>query len=149
MKIRYDLIIDNPYDDVESLKDTFELLLQLPKPLRFNLYSLQYFPGYPLTQRALADGHISEKEASLDNLQERIARNWEFVPRLFPLTKKQILQNIIWLYVFRSAGDKIIKQAIFDDSLKSAVFLHYLNLKAILLGRIRALGRWMNRKING
>jgi len=44
VKIRYDLITDNPYDTEESLKETISLLLQLPKPLRFNLYSLQYFP---------------------------------------------------------------------------------------------------------
>ena len=144
VKIRYDLIIDNPYDGVETLKDTFELLRHLPKPLRFNLYSLQYFPGYPLTQRALADGHISEKEASLDNLQERMARHWEFVPRPFPLTKKQILQNIIWLYVFRSESDEIIQRAVFEDSLKASICLHYLNFKAVFLGRIKALRRLMH-----
>ena len=34
VKIRYDLIIDNPYDTEQTLKETIDLLLNLPKPLR-------------------------------------------------------------------------------------------------------------------
>jgi len=147
VKIRYDLIMDIPWDTEASLKETIDFLLQLPKPLHFNLYSLQYFPGYPLTRKALADGHIDEKEASLETLQERMHNNWGFAPRLFPWTQKQILQNIIWLIVFRNTANDIVRRAVFGDSLGSRFNLMILNLKAAFWGKIREIKRMMNRKI--
>ncbi|UCH22949.1 MAG: cobalamin-dependent protein [Deltaproteobacteria bacterium] len=136
VKFRYDLIMDNPYDTEESLKDTIDLLLQLPKPLRFNFYSLQYFPNYPLTRKALADGHINEEEASVDSLEKRMARNWAFVPKLIPSTKKQMLQNIIWLYVYGHVKDDIVKHAVFKDSLGAKLLFLCLNITAVFLGKI-------------
>jgi len=146
VKIRYDLIIDNPYDTEESLKETINLLLQLPKPLRFNLYSLQYFPDYPLTQKAIEDGHINEEEATLESLQKKMARNWAFVPKLFPFTKKQILQNIVWLYAYGHTSDGIVNQAVVCESSISYLYLIYLNFRAIWLGKIQAFKRLMYGK---
>ena len=146
VKIRYDLILDNPYDTEETLKDTIELLMQLPQPLRFNLYSLQYFPKYPLTRKALNDGHINAEEVSLDSLQKRMARNWAFVPKLMPYTKKQMLQNIIWLYVYGHVKDGIVKHAVFKDSSGAKPLLFYLNIKAVILGKIQSIKKLIKRR---
>jgi radical SAM superfamily enzyme YgiQ (UPF0313 family) len=143
IKIRYDLILDNPYDTEETLKDTIDLLMQLPKPLRFNLYSLQYFPKYPLTRKALNDGHISAEEVSLDSLQKRMARNWAYVPKVLPYTKKQMLQNIIWSYVYGYIKDGMVKKAVFGDSQKAHLFLLYLNFKAIFWGKFQTIKRFI------
>ena len=147
VKIRYDLIMDIPYDTEETLKETIGLLLALPKPLHFNLYSLQYFPDYPLTHKALADGHIQEEEAHLDTLAQRLFRTWGFAPKLFPFTKKHMLQNIIWLIAFGHTGDKIVKDAIGKHSLAARFKFIYLNLKAVFWGKIREIKRVMNKKI--
>jgi radical SAM superfamily enzyme YgiQ (UPF0313 family) len=141
VKIRYDLILDNPYDTEETLKDTIDLLMQLPKPLRFNLYSLQYFPKYPLTRKALNDGHIKTEEVSLDSLQKRMARSWAYVPKLIPYTKKQMLQNIIWLYIYGNTRDRHIKSAVFKESSSALIYLIYLNFKAIFLGKLQTIKR--------
>ena len=146
VKIRYDLIIDNPYDTEESLKETIRFLLRLPKPLRFNLYSLQFFPDYPLTRRAIEDGHINEEEASLDRLQKKMARNWAFVPKLSPFTKRQILQNVVWLVAYGHTSDGIVNRAVGCESSISYLYLIYLNLKAIWLGKIQAFKRLLYRK---
>ena len=146
VKIRYDLIIDNPYDTEQTLKETIDLLLKLPKPLRFNLYSLQYFPDYPLTRRAIRDGHITEQEASLDHLNEKMARNWAFVPRFFPLNKKQMMHNIIWLMVYGRSGETAVRQAIFSEGFSAGLRLACLNAKAIFWGKIQALQRIMLKK---
>lgn len=58
----YDLIVDNPYEDDDDHRATLELLLRLPRPLRLNLHSLCYFPRTRLTERALADGLITEDD---------------------------------------------------------------------------------------
>ena len=155
IKIKYDLILDNPYDTEQSLEKSIEFLLQLPKKLSFNLYSLQYFPNYPLTQKAIKDKHIQLEDASVDSLIERTTRNWAFVPKLFPYTKKQILQNVIWLVVWNHAKDSIVKYAVFGDSLRSKLCLNYLNFKAIILGKILGVGgifwrnSWISYFMNG
>ncbi len=146
VKIRYDLILDNPYDTEETLKDTIDLLMQLPRPLRFNLYSLQYFPKYPLTRKALNDGHINAEEVSLDSLQKRMARSWAYVPKLLPYTKKQMLQNIIWLYIYGNTQDKHIKSAVFKESSSALLYLIYLNFKAIFLGKFQTIKRFMHQR---
>jgi radical SAM superfamily enzyme YgiQ (UPF0313 family) len=155
VKIRYDLISDNPYETEQSLKGTIEFLLKLPKPLSFNLFSLQYFPNYPLTKRALKDKRIKPEEAEIDSLMKRTTRNWDYTPRLLPYTKKQIFQNIIWLITNNHAKDKIIKFSVFGDSLSSKLCLNYLNCKSIVLGKILGIGGivwrnlWLARFIAG
>jgi radical SAM superfamily enzyme YgiQ (UPF0313 family) len=146
VKIRYDLIIDNPYDTEETLKETIDLLLKLPKPLRFNLYSLQYFPDYPLTCQAIKDGHITEQEASLEHLNHKMARNWAFVPRLFPLNKKQMMHNIIWLMVYGRTEDAAVRQAVFSDGFRAGLKLARLSVNAIFRGKIQTLQRLMQKK---
>ena len=146
VKVRYDLIIDNPYDSEETLRETIRLLLQLPQPRRFNLYSLQYFPDYPLTLRALEDGYIDEEEASVDSLEKRMARNWAFVPKLLPLTKKQMLHNIIWLIAYGHVDDTVVKDVVFDYTLKSKVRLLNLHLRAYFLGKRQHLRRLIQKK---
>ena len=131
---------DNPYDTEESLKNTISLLLQLPKPLAFTLFSLQYFPDYPLTRKAIEDGHIKIEDASVDSLMERATRNWAFVPNRLPFNKKQMLQNIIWLVVFEHVSDRIVKYAVFNNSLGSKFCINYMNYKALVLGTILGVG---------
>jgi hypothetical protein len=146
VKIRYDIIMDNPYDSARSLEETIDFLLKLPKPLSFNVYSLQYFPRYPLTQKALADGHINESETDLDNLQARQHQSWGFAPRLFPLTRKQMLQNLIWLIIYRHPDEKKVKRAVFRQSWRSRAQLFYLNVQAVLWGKMHELKRMVSIK---
>jgi radical SAM superfamily enzyme YgiQ (UPF0313 family) len=145
VKTRYDLILDNPYDNVDTLKETLAFLLQLPKPPRFNLYSLQYFPHYPLTRRAVADGHVTAKQVSQGFLEKRMARNWAFVPRLFPYTQKQILQNLIWLYAKQKAGETSLRSAVFEDSGAAVIRRHAWNGAAVMLGKLNAIQRLRSR----
>jgi len=147
IKIRYDLILDNPYDTEDSLEETLEFLLRLPRPLRFNLYSLQYFPGYPLTKRALIDGHIGAAEADMATLDKRMARNWAFQPKLFPLTRKQMLQNIIWLLAYNRVGEKAVRRAL-DGGPLGGTTLAVLNLKAVFWSQVQVLHRLRQTGLN-
>jgi anaerobic magnesium-protoporphyrin IX monomethyl ester cyclase len=146
VKVRYDLILDNPYDSEESLKETIRLLLGLPQPRRFNLYSLQYFPDYPLTLKALADGYIDDDEASVDSLEKRMARNWAFVPKLLPFSKRQMLHNIIWLLAYGHADDKVIEDVVFNSTLKSKGQSLILHFQAYFLGKLQHIRRLMQKK---
>jgi radical SAM superfamily enzyme YgiQ (UPF0313 family) len=145
LKARYDLILDNPYDSEESLKETIRLLLKLPRPRRFNLYSLQYFPDYPLTRKALADGHIDEWEAGIESLEKRMARNWAFVPKLRPFSTKQMLQNIVWLIAYGHVDDKVIQDAVFNSGMQSNLRRLILYLRAYFLGRHQHIKRLIHK----
>jgi radical SAM superfamily enzyme YgiQ (UPF0313 family) len=64
-----DFIGDNPYENDEDRYETLELLGRLPKPFYFNYFSLTYFPGVELTDRALRDGHITP--ADVEDVAEK------------------------------------------------------------------------------
>jgi len=140
VSITYDLIMDNPYETEKTIMETIALLLQLPKPLSFSLCSLQYFPKYPLTQKALEDNYIHINDLDSDKLFERTSKNFGFVPSLFPFTRKQIFQNMIWLITQNRVSNKSIEFAVFSSSPFSAIALHYLNLKSVLLGKLIGSG---------
>ncbi len=52
----YDVILDNPYETEEDHLATIDLLLRTPGLFQFDLFSLDYFPGTELRERALRDG---------------------------------------------------------------------------------------------
>ncbi len=60
--LKVDLIFDNPYETEEDKQELFELLMKMQPPFEFCIFSLTWFPGVPLTQRALADGIITEEQ---------------------------------------------------------------------------------------
>jgi radical SAM superfamily enzyme YgiQ (UPF0313 family) len=53
-----DFIVDNPYETGEDVLATYRFLVDLPHDAGTEIFSLVFFPGTPLYERALADGHI-------------------------------------------------------------------------------------------
>lgn len=133
--IRPDFIIDNPYETESSLKDIIKLLWRFPKELSVSLYSLQFFPKYALTNKAIEDKHIQPIKENDICLIEKTA-NTGFVPTLRPHTKKQILKNIIWLVANNHIKDEIVRHGVFGSSLSSRLCLFYMNIKAVILSKI-------------
>ena len=140
-----DLIVDNPYETAETLKETLGLMLQLPKPLRFNLFQLKWFPEYKLTDKALEDGVILLEETSVEHLMQSVGEDWAFVPKLFPYTEKQALTNIIWLLARNLTGNRIVRYAVLSESRGSKICLGYLNIKSVLLGKLLGTGGFVER----
>ncbi len=66
-----DFILDNPYETDEDRRSTIDLLLRLPKPFYANFFSLTYFPGVDLTERALRDGYITR-----DDVEDRAEKGY-------------------------------------------------------------------------
>jgi len=146
VRAAFDLIADNPYETEETLKETINFLFQLTKPLHFNYFRLQYFPTYPLTQKALIDGYIQTEDITDECLFENATKRMMYDPKLFPFTTKNALQNIIWLIVWNHTKESIVKYAISDNSLTAKICLIYLNFKAVFLGKIFGKGG-IKRKI--
>jgi len=58
LSIRYDIILDNPYETVQDYVQTLCFLSSLPKPFSLILYHLTFFEGTELRDKAIADGKI-------------------------------------------------------------------------------------------
>jgi radical SAM superfamily enzyme YgiQ (UPF0313 family) len=54
----YDIILDNPWETKDDKLKTIELLSQLATPYSLNIYSLQFFPGTTLYDKALKENII-------------------------------------------------------------------------------------------
>lgn len=58
--IKYDIILDNPWEDDENLIETFIFLSRLPAPYHISLFSLTFYPGTELYDRAKREGLIKD-----------------------------------------------------------------------------------------
>ncbi len=105
---KYDLILGNPFDTVEILEETIDLLLQLPVPMYFNIFKMQFFPHYPFTLQALRKGFITEEDLTDENLENSVFRSWTFVPKVFSFNRRDYLESCIYLIAWNSyVGQRI------------------------------------------
>ncbi|MBI5440073.1 MAG: B12-binding domain-containing radical SAM protein [Deltaproteobacteria bacterium] len=58
LRLWLDFIVDNPYETPDDVLATYQYLIQLPPTANVRLFKLQFFPGTPLYERAVADGYI-------------------------------------------------------------------------------------------
>jgi anaerobic magnesium-protoporphyrin IX monomethyl ester cyclase len=56
----YDLIVDNPWETEEDHLKTLRMLLDMPKPYQLNLFSLTFYPGTKLYDRAKEEGILQD-----------------------------------------------------------------------------------------
>ena len=150
VNIRYDLILDNDFETKETLKECVNLILQLPKPVTFNTFSLQHFPDYPMTKMAIKAGYVTEEELEdWPTMMRRTTENWKFIPRLKKRKKTrtnqlQRLNNIIWMMCWNHVSDPVVRYAVFSRSLGSKIVFHYLNIKSVMLWKIWGEGGWLH-----
>ncbi len=56
--VNYDIILDNPWETEDEVVETLIFLSKLPAPFGLNLYSLTFYPGTEVFDRAVKDGLI-------------------------------------------------------------------------------------------
>ncbi|HPB32137.1 MAG TPA: radical SAM protein [Candidatus Sumerlaeota bacterium] len=57
----YDFIVDNPWETDEEKIQTLRFLLKIPRPWAINIYSLTFYPGTRLFERAVNEGLLKDK----------------------------------------------------------------------------------------
>ena len=82
-KIKYviDVLLDNPYETEEDLKDVACTLNKAPKPFGVNAFSLTLFPGTELCQRAKAEGYY--EKFSTDPYEGQTLQTYSFLTKLY------------------------------------------------------------------
>ena len=68
--IRYDFIIDTPWDKADASLKTLEFISQMPRPFFANIYTLAFYPGTELYEQAIEEGLISEEDVWRGQLNE-------------------------------------------------------------------------------
>jgi anaerobic magnesium-protoporphyrin IX monomethyl ester cyclase len=67
--VKYDFILDNPFESFDESLESIALMLEFPEPFLLNLFSLKYFPNTEITSMALKSRIISAEELN-DRLTE-------------------------------------------------------------------------------
>lgn len=71
----YDFIVNNPYDDQNTLKQTRGFIDRLPPKSQINCFELRWFPGTKLTRQALKEGVINQ--ADVEGEKDRLG-GWSY-----------------------------------------------------------------------
>jgi len=67
----YEMIVDNPYETEDDMRETIRAMTRIRKPYTISLSHLTFFPGTQLTEKALAD-NIIDPEAYLSRYMVHI-----------------------------------------------------------------------------
>ncbi|MEW6746662.1 MAG: radical SAM protein [Planctomycetota bacterium] len=62
LRVSCDWIIDNPWETEEDVLQSIEFSLQIPRWVVFNIFTLTYYPGTTLYNKAIQDGIISKDD---------------------------------------------------------------------------------------
>ena len=71
VNVKYDFILDNPFETFEESLESIHLMLQLPQPFSLNLFSLKYFPNTEITKMAKDCGFISNLNVDDNNEKDQ------------------------------------------------------------------------------
>ena len=63
--ISYDLIIDNPWESDEDLMETVRFVVNLPGNFHLNVFSLVFYPGTEIYERAKREGIITDERKQI------------------------------------------------------------------------------------
>lgn len=135
--LNLDFIGDNPYENDDDRRETVDLLSRLPKPFYFNYFSLTYFPGVDLTERALRDGFIGPND--VEDVAEKGYHLWGG-----SLVDTRSPEDLKWDVAYTMAVHGLPRWVIFR-LLDSALFKDHIYAFARLMRQVRAASRFKMR----
>jgi anaerobic magnesium-protoporphyrin IX monomethyl ester cyclase len=82
---RYDFILDNPWESDEDIVATLRFIARIPAPYSLNLFSLTFYPGTELYEKAKAEGIIEDGIKNLYSKYSYVNIKPTYLNSLFPL----------------------------------------------------------------
>ncbi len=112
-----DFIIDNPYETEDDIVETYQYLVDMPWGSNINVFTLCFFPGTPLYERALKDGLINPfDERSFKQFHgKRIEYQVNyptFLVLLFTLLHRYRVIRYVPRFVLRSFGSRPLQRIV-------------------------------------
>ena len=86
----YGFILDSPYDTDDDWRESLRLLISIPQPRTINLYSLTFFAGTKLTEKAITDGYVASLESQFnkkyqDDIKLSYPNTLFYLNRFYPI----------------------------------------------------------------
>jgi anaerobic magnesium-protoporphyrin IX monomethyl ester cyclase len=135
-----DFIGDNPYETDEDRLETVDLLTQLPKPFYFNYFSLTYFPGVDLTERALRDGFIRTED--VEDVAEKGYHLWGG-----SLVTTRTPENLTWDIAYQLAVHGV-PRGVIHRLIRSGTFRRNLQTVTRMVRSLREVARLKQRLVD-
>lgn len=66
ISVHTDVLFNNPFESVKNVKETINVLLQIPKPFSINGNSIIFFPETEIYRMAAKEGFITPKEGKIE-----------------------------------------------------------------------------------
>lgn len=105
----YDFIIDNPYETHKDVLKTLNLILKFPKPYHLNIFSLSFYPGTKLYDKAMQDGILFDETKEWKS-REKSFENLIFLLFNYPIPKL-ILRFLLCSPIFFILGHPLVSSA--------------------------------------
>lgn len=134
----YDLICDNPFETEEDYQETLDVMLRMPRPFSVYQHSLSYFPNYPLTRKAIEEGHIEARDVEHETGKGYLQWHDEFSHNRRP-------EHIFWVTIFYLTQFKVVPRPLIRTLSKSRFFRRrpvLLNKLVKPFGRVAEKLRW-------
>lgn len=133
---RYDIILDNPWEEESDLVQTLMLLVRLPVPFELSLFSLTLYPGTKLLEKAQREGLVGADPRPTYRKSYNVTLKG-LAPKL---TNHRYIENLFVL-VFILAKNGI---AIPEDTMRLLVDQKRHHLRRLwTLFRLRHKARWL------
>lgn len=90
----YDVILDNPYETEQDTIETIEVILKIPKPFMLQLFSLCFYQGTEICDRALKDNLVIESPLKKNYLKYKPVYLNKVI-KLCPLLPKYFIKLLV------------------------------------------------------
>jgi anaerobic magnesium-protoporphyrin IX monomethyl ester cyclase len=138
--LNLDFIGDNPYESRDDRLETLDLLCRLPKPFYFNYFSLTYFPGVELTERALRDRLIAP-----DDVEHIAEKGYRYYGGHLMRTRSE--EELYWDVAFALAVHGV-PQAAVRKLIETDFYRRNLRMLAHQMRRVRTIARAKSRVVD-
>jgi anaerobic magnesium-protoporphyrin IX monomethyl ester cyclase len=126
----YHLIIDNPWEDIEDLKETLRLLWKLPRPYHILLSSLTFYPGTALYKKAKEEGLIKDEKSEIYR-KHFITPKGSYINFIIYLTTLDYFPRWILKLMIADILIKIFHREYFNKSFELAYRFAFLSNKVV------------------
>lgn len=134
LTIRYDFILDSPWDNDQDHTDSLMLISKLEPPYLLILYSMTFFPGTELAEKAVEAGYVNNNGSSVDEvtpfkyyfrLEDTFFNRLYTLARLYGINEKRIKCSLMRILTNRLCIKSGISYIIYNILTFKAFILNY------------------------
>ena len=122
----FDVILDNPYETEEESLETLKVILKIPKPFLFQLYSLCLYQGTEIHQKAI-DDNFNFKDPRVKGYKKLSTTSLNQLIRMVPTYPKWLIK-----YLANHRKNKLGKMVIALCHIFNIVILEEINALKLL-----------------